>query len=66
MTKIINDRSKYNSLTEAEMEELVKEFDEVKKRATDHLPNITLHVKATESAKSFQAIKEEVCFFCLV
>lgn len=53
MIEIINDRSEYNSLTKAEKEELVKDFDEVKKHATDRPPNITPRVKATESAKSF-------------
>jgi hypothetical protein len=63
MAEIINDRAEYNSLTKEEKEELVKEFDEVKKCATDRPPNITPRVKAIESAKSFQVIKEEVGFF---
>lgn len=60
MVEIINDRAEYSSLTEEEKEELVKEFDEVKKCAANRPPNITPCVKATEGTKSFQAIKDEV------
>ncbi|KAG1793667.1 uncharacterized protein HD556DRAFT_1443456 [Suillus plorans] len=60
MAEIINDRAEYSSLTEEEKEELVKEFDEVKKCTTNHPPNITPRVKVTESAKSFLAVKDEL------
>ncbi|KAG1883666.1 hypothetical protein F4604DRAFT_1920174 [Suillus subluteus] len=60
MAEIINDRAEYSSLTEEEKEELVKEFDEVKKCATNHPPNITPRVKATKSAKSFLAVKDKL------
>ncbi|KAG1859682.1 hypothetical protein F4604DRAFT_1684637 [Suillus subluteus] len=60
MVEIINDRAEYSSLMEEEKEELVKEFNEVKKHATNRPPNITPHVKETEGAKSFQAIKDEL------
>ncbi|KAG1836668.1 hypothetical protein F4604DRAFT_1942991 [Suillus subluteus] len=57
MVEIINDRAEYSSLMEEEKEELVKEFDEVKKCATNRPPNITPRVKATEGTKASRSLR---------
>jgi hypothetical protein len=63
MSDIIKDKAEYDELTEDEKKALVAEFDEFKSRAAKRPPNITARTKSTECAKSFQAVRDEVCFY---
>ncbi|KAG1848704.1 hypothetical protein DFJ58DRAFT_729739 [Suillus subalutaceus] len=50
----------YHCLTAEEKEQLIIDFDKVKKSSQDHPPNITAKSCAAECSRSFQFVREEL------
>ncbi|KAG0691537.1 hypothetical protein DFH29DRAFT_1010831 [Suillus ampliporus] len=57
---LVKDKAEYHTLKKAEKETLIKEFDQVKASASHCPPTTTTRSRATECARSFQFVKEEL------
>ncbi|KAG1764291.1 hypothetical protein EV702DRAFT_938745, partial [Suillus placidus] len=60
ISELVKKASDYRELTDQQKEELISEFDKVKKGAQDRPPNITARTRAAEYARSFQFVREEL------
>ncbi|KAG2739821.1 hypothetical protein P692DRAFT_201811305 [Suillus brevipes Sb2] len=60
VSELVKKASDYHELTDQQKEELIIEFDKVKKGAQDRPPNITARTRAAECARSFQFVREEL------
>ncbi|KAG1808895.1 uncharacterized protein BJ212DRAFT_1302795 [Suillus subaureus] len=60
IANLIKEKTEYHCLTTEEKEQLIIDFDKVKKSSQDHPPNITTKSCAAECSQSFQFMREEL------
>lgn len=58
---LVKEKTEYHRLTAEEKEQLIIDFDKVKKSSQDRPPNITAKSRSAECSQSFQFVREEVC-----
>ncbi|KAG1780202.1 hypothetical protein EV702DRAFT_1255566 [Suillus placidus] len=57
---LVKEKTEYHRLTTEEKEQLIIDFDKVKKSSQDRPPNITAKSRAAECSRSFQFVREEL------
>ncbi|KAG1721781.1 uncharacterized protein EDB91DRAFT_1274880 [Suillus paluster] len=57
---VVKEKTEYHRLTAEEKEQLIIDFDKVKKSSQDCPPNITAKSRAAECSRSFQLVREEL------